>query len=135
MAARYLENTFMLRFVSVVALGLVMATPAISAPTPTPPPKGPVDLSRSQCENPKVIAHIKETLPKMQVAGGRAFLSTFLGDNANLTATTLSASKNELICRISVNFLIRGAQQTMVGKWMVLALPDGRVSEKWDGGY
>jgi hypothetical protein len=123
----------MRRSVSAIALFLALFSPAIAAPPPAP--KGPVDLSRARCESPKVIAHIKAVLPTMQVAGGRAFLSTFLGDNGNLTATTLDASKDQLDCRITVSFLIRGSSQTMAGKWTVRALPDGRIRESWDGGY
>lgn len=122
----------MVRIVFATALSFALLSPAIAAPTPAP--KGPIDLSHTRCESPKVIARIKTALPTMQVAGGRAFMSTFLGDNSNLTATTLEATKDELDCRITVNFFIHSAPRTVIAKWVVRALPTGGVTELFDPG-
>ena len=119
----------MVRFISCIVLVLVSSAALAAAP---PPPKGPVDLSRARCEDPKVSNRIKQVLPTFKVGG--AFMSTYLGDNTNVAATTLEATRNELICGFTVNFFIRGATQSMHAKWIVKALPDGRVMETFDPG-
>jgi len=123
---------FVIRFILCAALGVSALTSTAFAGTPPPAPKGPVNLSHARCENPKVIARIKEELPNFQLGGGRAFMSNYLGDNSNLTATTISATQNELVCRIMVTFHLNGGDRSVPSRWIVMALPDGGVRETLD---
>jgi hypothetical protein len=93
----------------------------------------PVDLSRARCEDPRVIKLIKDTLLKMTYGGGKP-LSPYLGDNSHLTATTISATRQQLICHVGVNFDLR-SQQLVRGRFTIHAFASGKMTGNFEAGY
>jgi len=115
----------MMRFMAALGLLLTLCSFAHAA--------AHVDLSHARCEDPRVIKLIKDSLQTMTFGNGRP-LSPYLGNNSQLSATTIEAAAQKLICRVSVNFDLHG-QQAVRGRFIVRAFPGGKMTAEFEGGY
>jgi hypothetical protein len=97
-------------------------------------PKQVADFSRLRCEDPKIAEFIRTSLVGMKTESGHP-ISSYLGNNNNLKAVTISAQKAKLSCHVSVGYLINGSPMTMRGRLTIALIPDGRVKIAFDPGY
>lgn len=92
------------------------------------------DYRGIKCEDPEVIEFIKALLPKMKMEDGTYF-SRILGNNTNLTATTLSTSKTGFSCKVSIALSYAGNSRSIRGRFVFKEPPGGKPSAIWIAGY
>jgi hypothetical protein len=85
------------------------------------------DLSRVRCEDQPMTDLIKGELPKMKAEDGTSF-AKYLGNNANLTATTVSAAADRVVCRINVNVAFGGDTRKIRGQFIYREFANGTAS-------
>ena len=73
--------------------------------------------SRVRCEDSQVIDFIKQQLKSMKFEDGTP-IAPYLGNNAKLTGTTVSAQSDRFICNISVAFSYAGDSQKIRGRFV-----------------
>jgi len=88
------------------------------------------DLSRVRCENPEFVKFIKESLMKMKFSDGTS-LSQYLGNNSQLTATTIGATKTSVACKVTVNYSIQGGTKSVRGKFTYREFGSDKASTEW----
>jgi hypothetical protein len=117
-------------FRSILAIAVTVAiTSSAYAAKPVAAP----DFSRARCENPKVIEFIKSTLLNMKSDGHP--ISPYLGNNANLKASTVGATRDRLVCSISVNVNFPNGIQSLRGRFTIRAFPGGPMMAEFAPNY
>ena len=118
----------MTRILVLAVLALALTPGLAGAASPAKP--APIDFSRVRCEDPQNTKLIRESLRQMTFADGTP-ASTVMGNNSKLTATTISASRDKLVCRITVNYQYNGSSRDVRGRYTVRNLADGRIKEEF----
>ena len=85
------------------------------------------DLSGVRCEDQVMTDLIKGELPKMKFEDGTSF-ANYLGNNANLTATTVSTAADRVVCRINLNVAFGGDRRKVRGQFIYREFANGTAS-------
>ena len=85
------------------------------------------DLSRVRCEDQVMTDLIKGELPKMKFEDGTSF-ANYLGNNAKLTATTVSTAADRVVCRINLNVAFGGDSRKVRGQFIYREFANGTAS-------
>lgn len=88
----------------IAAAGLALSLGSASAATPAQ-----IDLSSVRCEMPEITAAIRKSVRNMRLEDGTPMLN-YVGNNSGLKATTISAARDKLVCRVTINMMGRGGQ-------------------------
>ena len=119
----------MLRLPVALFLLALISEPAMAASASSVP-----DLSKLKCEDPLVVAFIKESIKGMKFTDG-APVSPYLGNNSRMHATTVSAERTKLVCNVGVSFNFGGGERSLRGKFIIRILPSGKASIVFDPLY
>ncbi len=108
---------------------LALSSIAAQAATPTK-----IDFTGVRCEMPEIIAVIRKAVRNMRLDDGRPLLN-YMGNNSDLKATTISSSRDQLVCRVKVNFRINGTPLDINGRYVFRSVPGGKIIQEFDAGY
>jgi hypothetical protein len=122
-----LKGIFMRLLLAAAALALSVGASCAAAPPP-------IDFSRARCEMPEITAAIRKSVGNMRLEDGSSLLS-YLGNNSGLQATTISATRNKLVCRVTVNLMVRGAPLAIRGRFTVRVVPGNTVKSEFLADY
>jgi hypothetical protein len=92
---------------------------------------GAQDLSRARCEDPQVKPVITDLLKGMRFEDGRTFASEGLSAESISGISTLSASKDKLVCKLVITLGFRGTSVPIRGKFTFRQYPNGRLIADW----
>jgi hypothetical protein len=93
-----------------------------------------LDLTGARCEMPEITAVIRKAVRNMRLEDGTSLLN-YMGNNSDLKATTISSSRDQLVCRVKVNFRIRGTQVDINGRYVFRAVAGGKITQEFDADY
>jgi hypothetical protein len=123
----------MSRILAAIAVPVMLFAASLT-PAQAAASTAPIDFSRIRCETPEVTDLIRKAVGNMKFEDGTPILS-YLGNNSKLTAKTIEATRQHLVCRVTVNFLIRGTPTSIRGRYTMRNAPGGMVSQEFLPGY
>ncbi len=104
------------------AVAMMMLAPALAAKVATGP-----------CEAPEVIAAMKTALVNGKFEDGRSFLSYGLSVDRLSNVRTVQASKNKMVCAVTVSLTYRGETQRLDIRLTVQEFPNGKITATMTG--
>lgn len=122
----------MTRFQLFCTLGLAVSGMALAV---SPSASLAADLSRVRCENPAFVSYMSRRLPSLKSAANGTRLSQVISVQDITQSRTVSASRDKLICEISLRLSFRGTDQTSRGRFTTEQFANGKTSTKWQPLY
>ena len=92
---------------------------------------GAQDLSRARCEAPDAKPTIIKLMSGMRFDDGRTFASEGFSADSVVSISTLSASKDKLVCKLVVSLGFRGMSIPIRGKFTFREFPNGKLLANW----
>jgi hypothetical protein len=89
------------------------------------------DMSRLRCEDPDMKAAIVGMLSRLEFDNGRSFASEGFSANSITKISTQSASKDKLVCKLTVMVVVRGTSQPVRGRFTIRQFANGKLSAEW----
>lgn len=112
---------------AVIALVVSAATAYAAAPAH-------IDLSGARCEIPQVTDAIRKSVRNMKLEDGTSLLN-YMGNNSALKATTISAARDKLVCRVTINLRVNGQFLDVRGLYTIRLLPGDKLKSEFIPGY
>lgn len=89
-------------------------------------PSSALDLSGIKCSDPQLVPVVEDSLRNMKVQG-RSLLSHGVSINRISKADTIHASRNKLVCKLTINFSHGGSQSRLRAIYTVQQFSGGRL--------
>jgi hypothetical protein len=109
-----------------IALAVLMSAGAIAGQA-----LGAQDFSRVRCEDPQAKPIIIKLMAGLRFEDGRSFASEGLSADSILSISTLSASRDKLVCKLVVSLGFRGMSLPIRGKLTFRQFPNGKLAADW----
>ena len=92
---------------------------------------GAQDLSRARCEAPQARPTIIKLMSGLRFEDGHSFASEGFSADSIVSISTLSASKDKLVCKLVISLGFRGMSIPVRGKFTFRQFPNGKLTADW----